>query len=251
MLQDIYELSDTPNYPIGFKFPVKSPLDLRSFYYGRAANIQIPDVGSHISLTQHVSWAVVANAPVGSKTVVVTVGPGDGADHNGAIGEDELAGGYITLTPHTANHVMCRLITHNTAVLAPGGAMTVTLDKPTIFVLELVSHAECMANPFLDLWSGNKPRQPIMGIPTIAATVGQYLWYQTWGPIWVAPQTVGDIAVGVGDHNVQVVFRHDGSLQAHAVAEAYAAKQQHAGFVMTIPDGAGQAAPFVFLQITP
>lgn len=247
MKQDLHQASDIQRYPIGFKYPISDPLDLRGFRYGQAGNTQIPDVGSHIALTQHVSWAVVADTAVGSRTVVVTVGAGDGALHDGAIALDELAGGYCVLTPHTANHTMHRLIKSNTAVAAPGGAMTITLDKPTDYILELVSHVEIMANPFLLLQQGNFPRQPVMGLPMVGATVNQYLWYQTWGPTWVAPQGL----VGVGDHNVQIVFRHDGSIDRHNDDDAMLEYQQHAGFVLTIPNGAGQAAPMVFLQITP
>ncbi|MBA7702413.1 hypothetical protein ES703_111180 [subsurface metagenome] len=250
MKQDLYQASDIQRYPIGFKYPISDPLDLRGFHYGQAANTQIPDVGSHISLTQHVSWAVVADTPVGSRTVVVTVGGGDGAAHNGAIAENELAGGHCVLTPHTANHAMRRMIKSNTAVPATGGAMTITLDKPTDYILELVSHIEAMANPFLLLEQGDFDRQPVMGIPMLEATVNQFLWYQTWGPIWVAPQSADPAWIGVGNHNITVVFRHDGTLQA-LVVDAASSQQQHAGFVMTIPNGAGQAAPFIFLQITP
>jgi len=183
------------------------------------------------------------------------VGAADGAAHDGAIGLDELRGGYCLLTPNAANHTMHRMIKGNTAVVAPGGAMTITLDRPTDYILELVSHVECMANPFLLLQQGglgNLVRQPIMGMPMVGATVNQFLWYQTWGPTWVAPQGT----VGVGAHNVQVVFRNDGSIQRHDPADAMAMYQQHAGFVMTIPSinagvPAGQALPFIFLQITP
>ncbi len=247
MLQDLYQASTVQRYPIGLEYPISDPLDLRRFRYGKAANTQIPDVGSHISLTQHVSWAVVADAPVGSRTIVVTVGAGDGAAHDGAIAANELKGGYSVLTPNAANHTMHRMILSNTAVAAPGGLMTIWLDKPTDYILQLVSHVEIMCNPFLSLAQGNYARQPIMGMPMVGALVNEYLWFQTWGPRWVAPQAL----VGVGDHNVQVVFRHDGTLQTHAVGDATASLQQHAGFVMTIPNGVGQAAPFVFLQITP
>jgi len=254
MLQDLHQLSDIQRYPIGLAYPRKDPLDLRGFHYGQAGNTQIPDVGSHIALTQHVSWAVVADTPVGSRTVVVTVGATDGAAGNGAIAEDELRGGYCVLTPHTANHTMQRLVRGNTAVAAPGGLMTVTLDRPTDYILELVSHFEAiMVNPFLLLWQGNYPRQPVMGLPMVGATVNQFLWYQTWGPRWVAPQFTAPRAPGLGDFNVKVVFRHDGTVQAEIVGEA---QLQHAGFVMTIPsltvpDPAGQASPMIFLQITP
>lgn len=251
MKQDLHQASDIQRYPIGFKYPRIDPLDLRGFRYGQAANTQIPDVGSHISVTQHVSWAVVADTPVGSRTVIVTVGAGDGAAHNGAIAADELAGGYCILTPNAANHAMKRMIRGNTNVDAPGGAMTITLDRPTDFVLELVSHVECMANPYRLLVQANSDRLPVMGIPMLGATANQFLWYQTWGPLWVAPQNVTPLWVGVGNGNVKVVFRNDGTLQAMVAADPGSVQQQHAGFVLSIPNGAGQAAPFVFLQITP
>ncbi len=247
MKQDLHQVSDDQIYPIGFKYPITHPLDLRAFRYGSAGSAMIPDIGAKIALTQHVAFAVVANALAGVKIVVVTVGAGDGKAHNGAIAANELSGGYIVIYPAVTNQAYRALIVANTAVLAGGGVMAVTLDKPLPIALTAVSHAECMANPYLALQSGNFPRQPVMGMPCLPATMGQFLWFQTWGPSWCAPAA----DVGVGDHNVEVVFRHDGSIGPHDYNEGLETKQQHAGFVMSIPNGAGQGAPFIFLQITP
>ncbi len=65
MLQDLHQASTTQIYPVGFAYPIQDPGDLRRFHYGSAFNTQIPDVGSHIQLTQHVPWAVVAECKLG------------------------------------------------------------------------------------------------------------------------------------------------------------------------------------------
>ncbi len=255
MKQDLYEVSPAgqPAYTPGFRFPISDPEDSREFRYGISGGTLTPDMGAKIGCVQHVSYAVVANAPKGARQLVVTVGVGDGFAHNGNIAVNELAGGYITLFTGVGGQAVTMFlkktasIPANTAV-GGGGAMTINLDRPIPMALTTTSVCEIMASPFFNLrqdawtyWT----RTPVKGMPMANAVIGQGLWFQIRGPRWIAPQA----NVGVGDHNVEVVFRYDGSLDRHAYGDAYLTYQQHAGYVMTVPNGSGQAAPFIFLEI--
>ena len=115
MKQDIYELSAIQRYPIGFKYPSKNPLDLRSFYYGEAAATLNTNYGAKSVVPQLVNFATI-NAPMaqGDVLLAIDVALTDGALGNGVIGEDELAGGYLTLFTDVM-HSYTRMIVANTA----------------------------------------------------------------------------------------------------------------------------------------
>lgn len=247
MLQDIYQVSTTQRYPIGFKYPVSNPLDLRGFHYAKAGGTLNPDLGAKNALRQCVAYAAIAaSAVAGAKLVALTVGVADGVNGDGNIGADELSGGYIVIFTH-AGYTVNRMIVGNTAVVG-GGTMVVTIDRPLPCPLTAATmHGECMANPYLNVQTSIDNTMSVVGMPTMPATVGQYLWLQTWGPVWIAPQA----EVSVGNNNRRVVFRHDGSIDEDDGTDANVSKAQIAGFVMANAPGGTQGAPFIFLQITP
>ena len=59
MKQDIYQLSPTPNYPIGFPYPVVNPLDLRRFHYGLAGNTLCTDFGAKQARVQDIGYTTI------------------------------------------------------------------------------------------------------------------------------------------------------------------------------------------------
>jgi len=127
------------------------------------------------------------------------------------------------------------------------GEMTLTLDKPLpVALTKDTDHGECMASPYLDVRSTTENTSSIVGIPARVATAGQFLWIQTWGPVWIAPQ--GEVSVG--NNNRQVVFRHDGSIDEYDATDPNTIKAQHAGFVIQNARGGGQGAAFIMLQIS-
>lgn len=240
--QDIYEASDTQNYPLGTRRQVP---DGREYYYGKAGDTINTDVGVWSYNTQHISYTTIAESVLAEVSQIkLDVQSGDGVLADGAIAADELVGGYIVIFPHSENS-FTRRITANTATTG-AGEMTITLDKPIPVALTLnVDHGEAMASPYLDVRTGNHSgRRPVLGKADVAATVGQYLWIQRTGITWLAPQ--GE--VGVGDNDNEVTWRHDGSLDEHDSTDAYNAKAQHAGHVMTRAPGETQGAPFVCLR---
>lgn len=248
MKQDIHQVSTQQRYPIGFRYPVDNPLELRRWHYGRAGGLLNTDVAAWNALRQHVAQRVIAaDVPAGSRLVPITIGA-DGIASDGNIGEDELAGGYAVIWPH-ADNTLNRRILHNTATTAAGQTMVLTLDKPTPIPLTVVGvvNVECMASPYLNVQTGLDQYASKVGVPTMPAVAGEYLWLQTWGPVWIAP--AGGVSVGV--ENRRVVFGGNGGVFDEDPTIAVRETQQYAGFVLANAPGDGQGAPFIFLQIAP
>jgi len=252
MKQDYYELSAIQRYPIGFKYPSKNPLELRSWYYGKAGGALDTNFGAKSVVPQIVNFATI-NAPMaqGGVLLAIDVALTDGVLGDGVIGEDELAGGYCTVFTPAPMQSLNRRIVANTATTGAGGVtvMVVRLDKPlTLDVVVLNFHAECMANPYVDVQTGNFTLASVVGVPTVPATLAlPYLWLQTWGPIWINPS----VDEGVGADNRRVVFLGNGGIGAWINADPLRERCQNAGFVLPNLRTGAEGAPFIFLQITP
>ncbi len=237
-----YEQDTLQKYPLGTILQ----LGLQKYAYAKAYGTQNPDVASHLGCHQHMAYTTVAaSAAAGVSTITADFGSGDGAASDGVLAANELVGGFIVVFPHSSN-TFIRQIIGNTAVASGGGEVTITLDSPTpAAVVADVSHCEAMASPFLNVVSGNYPTRPCVGIPTYPATTGKYFWLLVEGISWVSPQA----EVGVNDHNMEIVFRHDGSVDEADYSDAYTTKQQHAGFVLTRAAAGTQGAPFMKFKI--
>jgi len=252
MKQDIYELSAIQRYPIGFKYPIANPLDLRGFHYGKAGGTLNTQYGAKSVTPQLVNFATI-NAPMaqGEVLLAIDVALTDGALGDGVIGEDELASGYIAIFTPAPMQAYNRMIVANTATTGAGGVtvMVVKIDKPLpVAVVVLNFHAECMANPYMNVQTGHFPVASVVGIPTMPATLAlPFHWLQTWGPLW----GVAQLDVGVGANNREVVFNEEGGIAMHDPAAAANMYAQHAGFVLPNKRDGTQGAPFIFLQITP
>lgn len=257
MKQDIHQVSTIQRYPVGFKYPKTNPLDLRSYRYARAGNSldgagdPIPlncGAGVHLGFTQDVGFCnvTVDLDAAGKYTLEIDVPALDGRLGNGAIVANELAGGYIIIFPDGMGDIINRMIVANTATIAGGGLMTITVDKPLPVALSPIPHAECIASPYLDVLYGNYDRRMIVGIPTRAATVGQYLWLQTWGPTWGIP---GGDTWDAAD-NTLAMFDGSGSIEPFDETDPVAGAQQIAGHIMSPARGGVSGAPFLFLMIS-
>ncbi len=248
MKQDIHEVSTQQRYPIGFGYPVDNPLELRRWHYGLAGGTLNTDVAAWSALRQHVAQRpLAADVPALSRLVSIVIGA-DGIASDGNIGEDELAGGYAVIFPHAQN-TLNRRILHNTATTAAGQTMLLTLYKPVPFPLTIAAAVgvECMASPYLNVQTGLDEYASMVGVPTMPAVLAEYLWLQTWGPVWIAP--AGGVSVGV--NNRRVVFGANGGVFNEDPTIAVRETSQYAGFVLANAPGDGQGAPFIFLQIAP
>ena len=238
--QDYDVISATQNYRIGSRMQV----DERVFYYGCAGNTLIPDVGAKNAYTQCVGFAAIPTEGVAAEyTIIVTVGALDGIAGNGVIGENELRGGYIVI--FMPNAAINRRIVGNT-VTTGTGPMTVTMDRPLGVIVPVTEHAEIMHSPYKSVIQSLNDSYSVVGMPPVAAEVGEFLWLQTWGPVWAAAQGV----VGVGQ-NKKVVFRNDGSLDEFDPADIATYHAQEAGYVLCPSRTMGQGAPFFQLQLAP
>ncbi len=239
--QDYDVASDTQHYRIGSRMQV----DERVFYYGSAGNTLIPDVGAKNAYTQCVGFAALPTVLTlaASYTLIVTVAGTDGIAGNGNIGLNELRNGWIVI--FMPNAAINRRVVGNTLV-AGGGPMTVTMDRPLGVDVPNTEHAEIMHSPYKSVIQSVNDIYSVVGMAPVAATVGQFVWLQTWGPVWAAAQGV----VGVGA-NKKVVFRNDGSLDEFDPADIATYHAQTAGYVLCPSRTGGQGAPFFQLQLAP
>lgn len=243
-----YEADAVQKYPLGTLLRLGG----RTFAYAKSSGIQIPDVGSQVGIHQHIAQCTVAvSAPAGATSLTIDRPTTAGAAHNGIIAEDELVGGYIVVFPTipSNNKVFVRQIIGNTAApITAAAEMTIYLDSPTpIAVVADTSYAEAMASPYLNVVTAVSEVASIIGVPTIAATDGQFFWLQTWGPIWIATSA----GCGAGNSDRNVCFRYNGSGDEVATTGYGSIQAQHAGFILANAYGGGQGAPFIMLQITP
>ena len=243
--QDIDDAaSATQNYAIGTR---RVTPDGEEFFYAKAGMTINTDLGVWDNQSQCVSYGVIGATSVsGASTLTITVGSSDGPAGDGLIAADYLIGGRVVVFPHSANSFV-RTITGNTAVAAGGGTIVVTLSKAIpVEATITVDHAEAMASPYADMRTGNNGgKRPFLGQGTVAATTSlPYFWVHNSGIMWLAPQD----EVGVGAHDNEVVFRHDGSLDEHDYNDALNTKAQHAGFVLTRAAAGTQGAPFIKIK---
>lgn len=235
-------IADTiQGYPLGTKFVDGD----RTFKYSKFMGTMNPDLGAKNTRPQAIAFATIAaDALQYATTVVIDVAGTDGRTGNGAIAENELAGGYLVVFD-ASNKAFTRQISANTATTG-AGEMTLTLTTPIpLALIGDTDHGECMANPYSYLTPSTNSAHVVMGMAQLVYTSGQFGWVQNWGPSWIAPQA----AVGSGSNNILCIFRHDGSIDELDYSDSYNNKGQIAGYVMTHAQGGGQGAPFVWLTI--
>lgn len=233
----------TQRFPIG---TIYRP-DVRSFSYAYAGATLSSDQGCEPADYQHIGYVSVAeDTVIGAKELILDTGAGTGAGLDGAFALDELKNGTIVIFDKSQSS-FCRRIVGSSLVASGGGEMTVKLDQAMgVALIGDTDKVECIASSFIDVRIGATTTRSIVGIPEYNATVGQYVWIQTWGPRWIAPQG----AVGGSNNDRQVVFRHDGSVDQHDYNDANTKFAQHAGWNMANGIGGGQGAAFIFLQIS-
>lgn len=221
----------------------------KGFVFAHSAGITNLQQGAKPkNIAQPVLWSTIAaTVAAGVKQVTVDLAAGAGPAGDGNITKDALKGGEICLMP-TWGTGFTRHITGNSAVTGGvGGTFTVDFDSPTPAILtEDVAHAGCIPSPYRSVQSpGSDARTPVVGMPTILAASGKYCFLQVEGPFGIAAQ--GDVGSTV--HELQAVFRADGSIGPHDYEDGEETMGQHAGTIM-FPSLAGtQGTPFCNLQI--
>jgi len=244
----MWEASTTKRYPLGARYI--SP-DGRVFRYAKAGNTLIPGQGANnYEAENYIRYAVLpAVVAAGAKTLSLTVNTDDGSRdlNDGALAVNELEGGYVLIFDKTAtNQVVVRRIVTNTAVAVGGGTVVITIDDPVPLALIVTDAGAAMCSPYLNVQrviGDIGPVTPMVGVPTVPAVVGEYLWIQTWGVCWIA--SAAD--VGTGNNVHEAFFASDGALRLHGAG----ANLQHAGFMISSrARGGAQGETFIMLQIS-
>lgn len=245
--QGIYEASDTQNYVLGTR---RMTPDGRAFRYARCgATLTRMNSGlkNHSQLVTQKTGAGEGAAATakGLKNVVITF---NSNFWDTKLAVDELRGGYISFYRSTDRQQ--RMIVGNTAIAAAGNDdITITLKDALTVALEANDPVEILPNPYYDIRWENELWSSVMGMPTVMATVGQFFWIQTWGPIRITP--VG-AELGTGQDERLFVFAANGGLRSVDAMDGLDNSEQIAGFVIErTNNGAGSAAPFIMLQISP
>ncbi|GAI86657.1 unnamed protein product, partial [marine sediment metagenome] len=234
----VFQVSDVKRYPLGKYLRIGN----KGFVYAKAGGALIPDMGAKQSHNQKfVRSNIAAAVPAGATTITVTI---DFAGHPERVDSpiilNELAGGQLLVFP-AGNQAFIRTIVSNSALVA-GGILTIVLDAPVPCAVGLV-WCGAIINPYDGVDQVSNEWTPVMGMPMIPATAGQYLWLQVEGISWCSPEA----AVGAAVNCLEVCFGGDGALKLRNVAIP---AEQRAGMVIAPnPDGDGVGSPFIMLNI--
>jgi hypothetical protein len=239
----VYAPSDSKLYEIGTKWEYNG----RVYHYAQASGTVGPNMAvkpyNHQDI-QNVS--VQAAAVAGATSIYVTTTAA--SNLAGVAAKNCMKGGTAVIFDATgAEYGFIVGIVGNPA-LAAYGTLRLDLDTPIPFALTTSDTVEAIASPWYKVTLGtgtvlNQGLCSACGVPAVRATTGQYLWVQTWGPCWVSPSAT----CGVGDNNRGAWFQGDGSVTDQDASLANLGS--YAGWVMANDYGAGQGAPFIYLQI--
>lgn len=237
----LYETSTikNPNYNIGDRVALP---DGRVYRYALAVDTVKARCGnSFVGDMENdgiVETTLAAGQAVGDKSVTVA---------SQSFAKDELRGGYITLCAGGTTNMQFRGIIGNT--YCSSTTVTIYLDAALDTVVTNATEVEVLPNPYRYISGGNKAFSSVAGVAVKSATVGQYFWLQTWGPV----RPASGAALTRISRCRQLVFQHDGgSVNWHTTALAITVQGQHAGFILDSTEIADiNHAPFIMLQISP
>lgn len=258
-----------PNYNIGDRVPLP---DGRVFRYAKCGSYTIPSTERAVQNNTVLvacktaggdnNAVTLESADIGAKSVnmtftAATLGNSqstNAATRTGVVAKDELRGGFISFRTGAFPSIMqTRGIIGNTAVAATDTSMTIYLDAALNSVLTAgTSTCEILANPYGNVGVTGDQWVSKVGMPNVTATIGQYLWLQTWGPLRIAPTA----NLGLEKRERQFMFDAQGCvvpISGVLWKDASAGHdQQIAGYLMERTyQLAGSAAPFINLQINP
>lgn len=231
-------------YDIGTKYEFNG----KTYFYAYCTAAVQPRMAAQTSYHQATQQAVIAaNALIYATSIVITTASGDGVASDGVFAANALKGGHVVVFVAGSGgdaDDFCRGIISSTAVAA-AGEVTLELDAPIPHALvHDTSVAETIASPYAYVTLSTAISHSKVGVPACYAAATNYVWLQTWGPCWVAPQSGCGIAQDMG-----VMFRHDGSLEPTSATISAYISSQYAGWTMFQAAAGTQGAPFVYLQI--
>ncbi len=220
------------NFNIGDR--VVTP-DGRVFRYAKAADTLYPGMGCSSYATYALSASSAAGQVVGDKSITFA---------SQTFAEDELRGGYLVIYLSDTN-ILQRGIIGNS--VCSSSTVTIYLDAALTVDIAAATFCEALGNLYGNVLGASTHGEytSIVGVPTLPATVGQYVWVQTWGVIWLA----GTVGIGANTtYERQLVFVGGGAVESHYAHVGDSA--QNAGFIIQLDSG-GSGPPFIMLQISP
>jgi hypothetical protein len=257
-----YAADSVQKYPIGTVLRT----GLRTFVYGLANGTCNPEVMAYkakktntvaVAPTQATAAAqaaaykgeTLAAGAAGSKYVTVTIDTEIGVLTTGVLAANELAGGYIVIGNGSAQHPQMRMIESHPALTSTGGALTLKLDSPlTTAVTAATTTIELMENPFYNISADGSGGDYVtyIGVPTVVATSGQYLWIQTSGPCWITSNS--NTCDSANDRMICVVGNGSVTSSNDQTLESGC---QIVGFALDMSGSGASNAPFVNLTLFP
>lgn len=245
-VQRTHEKSTTQNYELGAR---RVTADGRVFKYAKATNI--------LTTTQHaVNFQALCSD---GKEATMQQAQSDGdtsilmADITTTATKDELRGAYVMI--HTTS-LQQRCVTGNT--IASGGNIIIYLDEPLAADVASGTYTEIYPNPYGNVQArygyGTNKLASVAGMPAVVTTANnQYLWIQTWGPIFINPYD--HIGNTPDDNNRIAVFDYEGKIAYDDEAIGFSADSvsmhQRAGFVINRQTSGVSGPPLIMLTITP
>ena len=170
--------------------------------------------------------------------------------------EDEFRGGYIII--HVGTIPQYRGVIGNT-VTDSAGNIIVYLDASLTTAVTVANWTEILQSPYSSVHFGGTvgdDYSSVAGIPTvITAAANQYVWVQTWGPIWINPHGASLTGAGTlgGEH--KLVFDFEGSVciedDVNHGGAADTDEHQLAGFIIDRRAAVTEGPPLVMLSISP
>lgn len=259
--QGLYTASDTQMHPIGMRY--EDPFDGRVYRYSRAYAAIATELGAANALKSSTNAAVPAQAAAasaaliacggirqdiaagaaGSDMITVTINNTFGAAGTGVLTANELAGGYAILGNGGSEHpTMRRIVSH--AALAAAGSLTLRLDHPLVTAITTSENCEIDTNPWANLTNAGGSYATFMGVPTVGATAGQFVWIQTKGPCWITSN--GATCDDADDRDI--FFVGNGSVVSGTDATVESGYQR-AGFAIDASSAGSSNGPLVYLQL--
>ena len=230
--------------------------DGRVFRYAKATSIT-SSTNFGLKFWDKLVDGIAYTAPLQTQAVddmTITVDAGAAA----VVAKDELRGGYIIVHTHGDSYNQNRFIVSNTLADA-NGYTTITVDMPWTIAITTSFGVEVLQNPYASVrvkqashGGGGDGYSSVAGMPMCKTTIAnQYLWLQTWGPIWINPQGASLQDAGLATDERQLVFDYEGSVAVVGDAVNTTVSMQHAGFIIDRTAAGASGPPLVMLQISP
>lgn len=229
--------------------------DGRAFRFARCSNI-ISEIKYGVKfwnrIADGITGATLSQGEVAGATSIKIGGAG--------VTLDEYRGGYIIIHVGATNRQF-RGIVGNSAVDAAGD-IVVYLDAPIVVPVTTATSAELLQCPYGNVRcrigeaAGTHDYTSVAGLPNVlTVAANQYLWIQTWGPIWINPHGASLFGAGLLGGERKVVFDWEGSIcieddVAHGGGGA-TDEHQVAGFIIDRQTAAVEGPPLIMLQISP